>query len=805
MQLAEIILSDTGGSSVANRIQIYRGITFIQACSSDIDLFPLYALQAPLPSIRFDVKGKALMPDSASQMIWTLVFDYFDAPFAVSTDGQDDSRSSFLPGIIVGKESELLAHRLDLKQLARDDLSDEDRRNVLMALQRRLISYRLSVLSEDEQKGTLALARHGYHECSAEIHSLRQDTMPEADMPNHIAELEKTLEQLKRRSRRLAEEQKTNKLLSIKSEYEKLLSLRKELKETEQRDGLYGARITNLGHDITVHELTDLNTMRSHVRELEQSVAELESSVESLNYEKNQEERRRILSRREANELLVERETLHAALQKDQADVDDAYRSARHESTGRGRYVRGAPVKTNKQDAFPTTHHLFTLGGLLLLAVGLLLVVADKSFGMVLAILGVVISAFFLIAPFIGKRFRGKRFRRTSQLTGSFVKKDHRKTEDRLQMIDQTLKMNKDEDIAITKRIEELETAQTEVMIQLEVVSSELSRVSRDLLLSVKPYAGPSRMEEMDDILETLMRQRHSNDHYNERVSDLLRQIGDLKHGRSDDEMEREYEKACRQLYGEKESFDGDAPPVIKSTPTLELNYDSERAQAVIEERSETERQITEIQNDIATKKERFTREEDSRLRLDGLRRKQTSLIATIHSLNDDILRYDSASRFLDALIYSRQNLRLSFVMHRTIEILGRLTGRQAGLPVPVADVALPQKGMRVPNMPVRRVQERIEDRMPEDTSLFDEAPAELSYLAFRMALADAGVLTGSDMSMPLILINPVIPVEPAYRDLMFDALEEWTLETSRQLLYVSDSKDLADRASVRHLTVHSC
>ena len=187
------------------------------------------------------------------------------------------------------------------------------------------------------------------------------------------------------------------------------------------------------------------------------------------------------------------------------------------------------------------------------------------------------------------------------------------------------------------------------------------------------------------------------------------------------------------------------------------------------------------------------------------MKRKQTSLKASISSLNDDLLRYDSAIRFLDTLIYSRNDLRLPFVMRRTIEILGRLTGRMVGSPVPVADAALPHRGMRVPNMPVRRVREGIEDRMPEDISLFDEAPAELSYLAFRMALADAGVLTGSEMTTPLILLDPVIPVEPMYRDRLFDTLEEWTLETTRQLIYVSDSKDLADRASERHLTVYTC
>ena len=800
MQLAEIILSDTGGADVMRRMRIQRGITYIHVCSSYAELFPFYVFQSNLPSLRFDFEGRTIMPDCISQAVWTLVFHYLDAPYSVSTDDQGDGRSALLGGIIVGKESEMLAHRLDLKQFARHDVSDEDLLNALIALRRRLLSYRLSLLSEDEDKGTLALARYEYEDCTSEIRILQEGAMPEMDIPSHIAELENTLEKLKRRARRLSEEQKTNKLLSIKSEYETLLSLRKELKDTEQRDGLYGARITNLGHDITVHELTDLNTMRARVRELEKVVAEFESSIESINIEKNQEERRRILSRREANDLAVERKSLLATLEDAYAEVSDTHQSSQYDSIDRRRNTIGGSVTSQGEDAFPTTRHLVVLGGLLLLAIGLLLLAANRTFGLVFAILGIVAAAIALLSPLLIKRFH-----RPGRLVRPFVKRDFQQERDRLQTIERTLEMKREEDAVLTKRIDELETAYAETTIQLEFTSSELSRVSRDLLMYVKPYAGPSQMEEIDDILETLMRQRHSNDHYNERVSDLLRRIGDLKHGRSDDEMEREYEKACHQLYGDMASGDHNAPPVMNINPTLELNYDPERARAVIEERSEVERQIAEIQKDIAEKKERFTRDEDLKLRLDGLKRKQTSLKASISSLNDDLLRYDSAIRFLDTLIYSRNDLRLPFVMRRTIEILGRLTGRMVGSPVPVADAALPHRGMRVPNMPVRRVREGIEDRMPEDISLFDEAPAELSYLAFRMALADAGVLTGSEMTTPLILLDPVIPVEPMYRDRLFDTLEEWTLETTRQLIYVSDSKDLADRASERHLTVYTC
>ena len=800
MQLAEIILSDTGGADVMRRMRIRRGITFIHVCSTDADLFPFYAFQSPLPSLRFDFKGREIMPDSISQAVWTLVFHYLDAPYSVSTDDQRGGSSALLSSIIVGKESELLAHRLDLKQLARDDVSDEDRLNDLMALRQRLLSYRLSLLSEDEGIGTLALARYEYGDSSSEIRFLQDDAMPDQDIPSHIVELEKTLEKLKRHARSLAEEQKTNKLLSIKSEYETLLSLRKELKETEQRDGLYGARITNLGHDITVHELTDLNAMRARVRELEKTVAEFNSSIESINIEKNQEERRRILSRREANDLAFERESLLETLKNEYAEVPDTRRSSQHDRIDRGRNVIGDSAASQEEDTFPTTRHLVVLSGLLLLAIGLLLLATNHTFGMVFIILGVIVAAIALLVPLLTRRIR-----RPVRLTSPFAKRDLHQAQDRLQTIDQALRMKKEEDAVLTKRIEELETVYAETMIQMEFTSSELARVSRDLLMQVKPYAGPSKMEEIDDILETLMRQRHSNDNYNERVSDLLRRIGDLKHGRSDDEMEREYEKACHQLYGDLASGDCNAPPVMNSNPTMELNYDPERAKAVIEERSEVEKHISEIKNDIAEKKERFTRDENTKLRLDGLKRKQASLRASIASLNDDLLRYDSAIHFLDTLIYNKNNVQFPFMMRRTIEILGRLTGRQVGPSVPVADVAIPQKGMRVPNMPVRRVHDGIRGRMPEDTSLFDEAPAELSYLAFRMALADAGVLSESEKKTPLILLDPVIPVEPVYRDRLFDTLEEWTLETARQLIYVSDSKDLADRASERHLTVYTC
>ena len=69
MQLAEIILSDTGGADLIRRMRIRRGITFIHVCSTDADLFPFCAFQSPLPSLRFDFKGREIMPDSISQAV----------------------------------------------------------------------------------------------------------------------------------------------------------------------------------------------------------------------------------------------------------------------------------------------------------------------------------------------------------------------------------------------------------------------------------------------------------------------------------------------------------------------------------------------------------------------------------------------------------------------------------------------------------------------------------------------------------------------------------------------------------------
>ena len=61
------------------------------------------------------------------------------------------------------------------------------------------------------------MARYEYGDSSSEIRFLQDDAMSDQDIPSHIVELEKTLEKLKRHARSLAEEQKTNKLLSIKS------------------------------------------------------------------------------------------------------------------------------------------------------------------------------------------------------------------------------------------------------------------------------------------------------------------------------------------------------------------------------------------------------------------------------------------------------------------------------------------------------------------------------------------------------------------------------------------------------------
>lgn len=74
--------------------------------------------------------------------------------------------------------------------------------------------------------------------------------------------------------------------------------------------------------------------------------------------------------------------------------------------------------------------------------------------------------------------------------------------------------------------------------------------------------------------------------------------------------------------------------------------------------------------------------------------------------------------------------------------------------------------------------------------------------MAFRLALSS---LQGQQQTMvfPLIWMNPKIPDEYSLQDELVSTLEEWTLETGRQVIYFTHDPQLTEIAKTRKMKVY--
>ena len=182
-----------------------------------------------------------------------------------------------------------------------------------------------------------------------------------------------------------------------KSEYETLLELRRELKEIEEREGRYGARITDLGHDITVHELTSSHS-GAQTRQ--------KSSVMFLGC------RCRAASSRGKAKLEQNRILLAHSLRKNQELRDSLldeyeYLALKSDEEHERLINYGLPPEEIKARPFPSAFHFSILASLLALAIGLLLVSVVKTVGIILIVLAVAgLAAIFCRAD---KRIAGSK------------------------------------------------------------------------------------------------------------------------------------------------------------------------------------------------------------------------------------------------------------------------------------------------------------------------------------------------------------------------------------------------------------
>ncbi|HZK29262.1 MAG TPA: hypothetical protein VFD19_03490, partial [Clostridia bacterium] len=346
--------------------------------------------------------------------------------------------------------------------------------------------------------------------------------------------------------------------------------------------------------------------------------------------------------------------------------------------------------------------------------------------------------------------------------------------------------------------IDRLKLEESQLGSRLEALNRNLGYARADLLATVSRYAGPSEVEEVDDIITMLSRQRDSSAEYNETVSDLLRRIAELKHGRSEDEMSREYDRVCRQLYGDF----NDPALASNSLYTKELFYDPEHLRQISERRMELAEQIDELAAGIQDHKSILKASREATVAIGSLERKCDTLNESLQEARNDLLRLDSSIVWLEELLASWTEIDVMVCMGRTTRYLNRLMGRRDAKTLRMTPLLIPNTAMRPPKLLDK---ESVSGQLSgtADYSIFSTAPSEFRYLAFRLALSDLQDREQSQAG-PLIWIDPVIPDELSFQDELVSALEEWTLETGRQIIYFTRASRLIALANDRKMKVYN-
>ena len=338
--------------------------------------------------------------------------------------------------------------------------------------------------------------------------------------------------------------------------------------------------------------------------------------------------------------------------------------------------------------------------------------------------------------------------------------------------------------------------------IEIETAERQLKRLNDDLLRMIKKYAGPSEIHEIDDIIETLSKQRESSASHNEAIADLLRRIADLKHGRSDEDMVREYENVCEQLYGGSE-FDsigeGDQRNRIK---TLQLHYDPLRAKQISEERVEIARLIDEKSALVKNMRAKLVRSQESSIGATSLRNRCAMLEHSISEMENDLSKLNKSIAWLDQVLATwHEKDDIMTVMAKAVRYVGRISGRRTGDTLPMMPLDPTVQRIRRPGF--------LEHTVSPYTSPVSIDPAPLIRLRLNRIISRSVSHGRRSACRQCRRVHRFflwfLPFPPEYSQMeeLVNALEEWTLETGRQVVFFTTANYIADIAMNRNMVVY--
>ncbi len=802
MHLSEVRLvrNDRDGELKRHRLSVSQGVTFICGQSDDVGNSPFSDLHLNLITHKVadsnllsrqipplsDVQFSALGRSPADQ--WEFVISEGESNYRLSSEKSSQGRVAFFSQVIVGDEGGHIGHQIDLPLLADRHASDRSKRESLADLRDRFVRLRQALLDESTGNGKLVSTIADYERCQRELTALHRDILPDDKLISLLDEEEKLIAGLKKEDSALAREQRLMTLLEIKSEYETLLELRRELKEIEEREGRYGSRITELGHDITVHELTALAQWRGNAAEVKRDVLALHDAAQLRREEKAKLEQERI--------LLSHRMRKNQELRDGLLDEYE-YLALKSDEESEKLLNYGLPAEEiTKTRPFPSIIHFSILASLLALASGLLLVSIVKTVGIILIALAVVgLLAILLYGP-----IRNRVGMKERTISSAHAGKEELRS--RISEIDQIMLHDRAKLDETEESIDVLDRDVAQYEIKIETAERQLHRLNEDLLRMIKKYAGPSEIHEIDDIIETLSKQRETSASHNEAIADLLRRIADLKHGRSDEDMVREYENVCEQLYGGRE-FD----PLGESgrqnrVKTLQLHYDPLRAKQISEERVEIARLINEKSALVKETNKTLALSRESSVRATSLRNRSAMLERSITEMENDFSKLCKSIAWLDQVLETWHEIDdIMTVMAKSVRYVGRMSGRRTGDTLPMMPLDSPVQRVRRPGF-LEHAISPYASPVSIDPDVFKQTSAEQNYLAFRLAWATQRLSTMPEGS-PLLFMDPAIPSEYSQMEELVNALEEWALETGKQVVFFTTASYISNIAMNRNMVVY--
>lgn len=801
MRMTEIRCTDpvrkagaTGG--VDKRILLKRGTTVLYFNAANVGLAPIVSIQSSLFSYNtalsdFDKKkffqafyqeGLSSMPDSFERKI-AAVAAVPNFSFILTDDvsqrllqgvAGNDQEKFLLPGA-VGAESNLLAQRLNWSTLLDDSVDAVRQRSHILQLKERL---------EQSRENLTAPGQGKLYRTRSELISVLKDPALEANVSGtdlsgteEVRQLERHIRSLKEKDKELHEEQRTLMLLSIKNDYESLLRLRLNLEDLESNVSHYARSITGQGRDITVHELTVLSGLYQDYQEKEKTIEIQREEVKKAREERFAWEQKRILAEHKAKQLqdkVTEFEAEQLERIQDRRELQDSTTSTKGSSPS---------------DERTRLRHILLLAGLTLTFVGLLLFNRSRTISIIAFVLaGIGLASSFLL--FIRSRLARQTHNKVGLVDN--LRSPSRPVES--SSLNQRLSEQKSIWRSASAEAEQWAAAVNRGQIALHSLEENQRRAANELLRQLSRYAAVENLDDAGYVLDALRNQRQSATSYDESVSELLRQIANVRKGRTDEDMLREYEHACEELYGDLLAGDDSGNKHIDPRSQT-LHYDKNRAKRIEIERVELSQDLSRLQQQLQETITSLQQKEKILSRTPELRRKREFLEQNLWQEIDDLEQLDLAISVLEYLNIQWREIPVNFLRSLTLKYSRRLQGvKPMGLDFDDFMIEK-QRGIRRGELDKFKSMKTRE----KELTLIDNSPSDIVYLAFRMALLDSG----KDNFTPLLIFDlPLLNTSSRVSEFL-NLLEERMLELSAQSVFFTSNNLLTEIARERQIPVH--